>query len=238
MASMLSMQTCKPGRSQDFLLQKAFSGRRLTSHTFSSRRPLQQAKILSAMTTQRLKAKPAKQGTQRIAPARKPTAPKKMGTQQLRQPSVGTQVNRKLQSIAAFGEKGTGFRPRKTGVPRAAPTLLSRVEQLRLLSKAEQAGLLSLAERNGLTLSFIERSGLLSKAESLGLLTAATDRNTPVALTALALLLFVAGPAIVFLTPDSSSALIVAQTVAAAVAVGGGTAAWGGAALIGALQKD
>ena len=112
------------------------------------------------------------------------------------------------------------------------------MEQLRLLSKAEQAGLLSLAERNGLTLSFIERSGLLSKAESLGLLSAATDRNTPGALTALALLLFIAGPAVVYFTPDTSTPLIAAQSIAAAVLLVGGSAAWGGSRLIGALQKE
>lgn len=63
-------------------------------------------------------------------------------------------------------------------------------------------------------------------------------RNTPGALTALALALFVAGPAVVYFTPDSFSALIATQAIAAAVFVGGGAAAWGGAALIGALQKD
>ena len=136
------------------LLRKAFEGRRLPVRHSRSQKSPQQARILSAITTQRLKTKSARQGTQRLAPRSKPNAPKRTGTQQLRQPSVGTQVNRKvlhccclqevcpfltgqctnssllpalqLQSIAAFGEKGTGFRPRKMGTPRAAPTLLSR----------------------------------------------------------------------------------------------------------------
>lgn len=105
-----------------------------------------------------------------------------------------------LQSIAAFGEKGTGFRPRKTGVPRAAPTLLSRfgsifhdqTMQLRsylpvllclmhaicILSRlierrVEQLRLLSKAEQAGL-LSLAERNGLtLSFIERSGLLSKA-----------------------------------------------------------------
>ena len=91
------------GVGQTFPLQKAFTGRRLTSQASKCQRLLQQARIVSAITTQRLRAKPARQGTQRLAPPRKPTAPKNMGTQQLRQPSVGTQVNRKVQNVAAVG---------------------------------------------------------------------------------------------------------------------------------------
>ncbi|CAK0762546.1 hypothetical protein CVIRNUC_002968 [Coccomyxa viridis] len=232
---MPAMQACK---GVSILLQKPFTGRKLHSRAFSDKADRHQGPIAASIATQRLKSRSTRQGTQRLAPPRRPSAPKGSGTQLLKPPSVGTQVNKKLQSIATFGEKGMGFRPRKAGVPRAAPTLLSRVEQLRLLSKAEQAGLLSLAERNGLTLSFIERSGLLSKAESLGLLSAATDRNTPGALTALALILFVAGPAIVYFTPDMSTPLVAFQAISAAVLVAGGSAAWAGAALIGALQKE
>ncbi|EIE20938.1 DUF1118-domain-containing protein [Coccomyxa subellipsoidea C-169] len=187
--------------------------------------------VQAAVVTQRLKARP-NTGTQKIGGLKKKT-----GTQPIKAPGVGTQV-KKLTSIDMFGEKGKGFRPRQSAVPRAAPALLSRVEQLRLLSKAEQAGLLSLAEKNGLTLTFIERSGLLSKAEALGLLSAAADRNTPGALTTLALALFILGPALVYFVPDTSSGLIAAQVAGALLCVAGGSAAWGGASLIGALQKD
>lgn len=63
-------------------------------------------------------------------------------------------------------------------------------------------------------------------------------RNTPGALTALGLALFAAGPALVYFVPDTSSGLIAAQVIGALVCVAGGSAAFGGANLIGALQKD
>lgn len=63
-------------------------------------------------------------------------------------------------------------------------------------------------------------------------------RNTPGALTALALALFVAGPALVYFVPDTSGGLVAAQAVGALLCVAGGSAAWGGASLIGALQKE
>ncbi len=63
-------------------------------------------------------------------------------------------------------------------------------------------------------------------------------RNTPGALTTLALLLFLAGPALVYFVPDSSSGLIAAQAIGALLCIAGGSAAWGGASLIGALQKE
>ncbi|BDA42495.1 hypothetical protein COCOBI_03-3850 [Coccomyxa sp. Obi] len=219
---------------QGSIARKEFVGQTVQMRSTSAKSTRSALRVQAAVVTQRLKAPPSsrKIGTQKIGAPKKKT-----GTQPIKAPSVGTQV-KKLQSIATFGEKGKGFRPRQIGAPRAAPALLARVEQLRLLSKAEQAGLLSLAEKNGLTLSFIERSGLLSKAESLGLLSAAADRNTPGALTTLALLLFLAGPALVYFVPDSSSGLIAAQAIGALLCVAGGSAAWGGASLIGALQKE
>ena len=114
---------------------------------------------------------------------------------------------------------------------------MSRVQDLRLLSKLEQAGLLSLLEKNGLTLTVIEKSGLLSTAEKLGLISAAADRNTPSALYTLATALLVAGPALVYVTPDDSGALIALQAIGALTCILGGSAAFGGASLLSALQR-
>ena len=63
-------------------------------------------------------------------------------------------------------------------------------------------------------------------------------RNTPGTLKALTAALFAAGPALVYLVPDNSTPLVVAQVLGALLCVVGGSAAWGGATLIGALQKD
>ena len=103
-----------------------------------------------------------------------------------------------LTSIALFGEKGKGFRPRQSGPTRAAPALLARYStDLGLLPmhaactyllmwvhqdgcqgfiiccRVEQLRLLSKAEQAGL-LSLAERSGLtLSFIERSGLLSKA-----------------------------------------------------------------
>ncbi|KAK9835177.1 hypothetical protein WJX81_003752 [Elliptochloris bilobata] len=201
-------------------LRTAFGGQRVESQAQRARKLTQRPVVQGAAVTQRLKpGKPP--GTQRLAPKQAPGA--------------GTQVKKKLSSIGLFGAGKEGLRARKEAA--ASPRLLARLEQLRLLSKAEQAGLLSLAERNGLTLTFIEKSGLLSKAESLGLLSAATDRNTPGALFALAVLLGLAAPAIVYLTPDSSSGLVAAQALLAGAAGAGAVGLFFGSSLIAALQK-
>ena len=49
------------GVGQRFPLQKAFTGRRLTSRASKCQRPLQRARIVLAIPTQRLRAKPARQ---------------------------------------------------------------------------------------------------------------------------------------------------------------------------------
>ncbi|KAK9806656.1 hypothetical protein WJX73_004992 [Symbiochloris irregularis] len=119
----------------------------------------------------------------------------------------------------------------------SAPKVLTRVEELRLLSKLEQAGLLSALEKRGLTLSYIENAGLLSKAEKFGVLSAAADRSTPVVLYILSVLLIATGGAVVFFTPDETTAQISIQAIAAALALAAGGAAFSGASLLSALQK-
>eukprot|EP00963_Diacronema_lutheri_P010459 scaffold1053_cov332-Pavlova_lutheri.AAC.13 len=109
------------------------------------------------------------------------------------------------------------------------------VEELRLLSKAEEAGLLSAAEKAGLSLSSIEKMGLLSKAEDFGILTLATDTNAPALLTTIAVVCYAAAPALVYFGPDD---LFVAEAIGAATLAIGGTAAFGGATLLGTLQKS
>lgn len=74
-------------------------------------------------------------------------------------------------------------------------------------------------------------------AENLGLISAAADRNTPSALYTLATALLVAGPALVYFVPDSSTALVAAQAIGALGCVVGGSAAFGGASLLSSLQK-
>jgi hypothetical protein len=59
----------------------------------------------------------------------------------------------------------------------------------------------------------------------------------PGALNALALLLFAAGPAAVYLIPDDTAPLVAAQALIALTAVAGGSAAFGAAALLSTLQK-
>jgi hypothetical protein len=56
-------------------------------------------------------------------------------------------------------------------------------------------------------------------------------------LNALTAILFLAGPAVVYLTPDDSPALIAVQAVVALLCVIGGSAAFGGASLLSTLQK-
>lgn len=159
------------------------------------------------------------------------------GTQTLRAGTVKQTVSgtKKVTAIEVFSKEKT-FRAKQT-VVKPQPKILSRVQDLRLLSKLEQAGLLSVLEKNGLTLSAIEKSGLLSTAENLGLISAAADRNTPSALYTLSTLLFAAGPALVYFTPDDSSALIALQVIGALTCVVGGSAAFGGASLLATLQK-
>lgn len=110
-----------------------------------------------------------------------------------------------------------------------------RVEELRLLSKAEEAGLLSAAEKAGLSLSSIEKMGLLSKAEDFGILTLATDTNAPALLTTVAVVCYALAPALVYFGPDDQ---FVAEAIGAALLALGGTAAFGGATLLGTLQKS
>lgn len=141
-------------------------------------------------------------------------------------------------SSISVGQKGAQFQSRLAGAPAPAPPrILTRVQQLRLLSKVEQAGLLSTLEKSGVTLSALEKSGALSLAEGLGLLSRAADRGTPGLLYAASAALFALGPAAVYAIPDDSGALIALQAVLAGVAVAGGSAAFGGAALLSALQK-
>lgn len=181
---------------------------------------LSQRSIVAAVVTKKLKALPKK--TTSVRPGTvtlKPGTTKKVGTAK-----VGTATKPAPPKPAPAPTTG-------------GPRLLTRIQQLRLLSKVEQAGLLSLLEKNGLTLTAIEKSGALSTAESLGLLSAAADKNTPVLLNTLALLLFVAGPAVVYLTPDDSPLLIGVQVLVALTAILGGSAAFGGASLLSTLQK-
>lgn len=63
-------------------------------------------------------------------------------------------------------------------------------------------------------------------------------RKTPGTLKALTAALFIAGPALVYFVPDTSTPLVAAQVIGALLCVAGGSAAWGGANLIGALQQD
>ena len=93
------------------------------------------------------------------------------------------------------------------------------------------------AEKLGVSLKTIEDLGLLSKAEAVGALSLATDRNSPGLLKSVAGALFVAGPALVFLTPDDGAALIALQLVIGATCAAGGAAALGGGLLLESLQK-
>ena len=79
--------------------------------------------------------------------------------------------------------------------------------------------------------------GLLYRLDSSNLIHLEC-RNTPGTLKALTAALFAAGPALVYFVPDGSTPLVVAQALGALLCVVGGSAAWGGATLIGALQKD
>ncbi|KAL3135896.1 hypothetical protein ABBQ32_007449 [Trebouxia sp. C0010 RCD-2024] len=194
-------------------------------------RTLVRAKVVNV--TRKLKApskSPARKGTQRMQP-------KKTFTQKAKKPSLGTIAKRKLQQGTEIAQaKGASFKTRSPGT--SAPLLLARVQQLRLLSKLEQAGLLSLLEKNGVTLTFIEKSGLLSKAESLGLLSAAANRNTPTLLYRIAAAVYIAGPLLLYIVPDSSTPVVAVQAVIAIACLTGGTAAFGAATLLGTLQKD
>ena len=184
---------------------------------FASKRPFLPARTVAMATgTQTIRGTKTVRGTQKIG---------------------GTTVGgtKRITAIEVFTKEKT-FRNKQT-VAKPTPKILSRVQDLRLLSKLEQAGLLSLLEKNGLTLTVIEKSGLLSTAEKLGLISAAADRNTPSALYTLATALLVAGPALVYVTPDDSGALIALQAIGALTCILGGSAAFGGASLLSALQK-
>jgi hypothetical protein len=145
-------------------------------------------------------------------------------------------IGGKRVKVIQDGDKSAKIRDKVSDQPEAIK-LLSRVEQLRLLSKAEKAGLLSTAENLGLSLSSIEKLGLLSKAEDLGVLSAATNRNTPGALLATALLLLVLGPAFVYLIPEDSTPLVVLQILVAALSVLGGSAAFAASSFVSTLQR-
>ncbi len=86
------------GLGHSLLLQKSFAGHKLAPMPFTMKPASRQVDVMAFITTQRLKAKSQK-GTQRIAPPRKPNAPKKTGTQMVKPPSVGTQVNRKVHPL-------------------------------------------------------------------------------------------------------------------------------------------
>lgn len=62
-------------------------------------------------------------------------------------------------------------------------------------------------------------------------------RQTPSLLFFGAFVLFLIGPAAVYLIPDDSNTLIAAQGAVAAICAFGGAAAFGGASLLSALQK-
>lgn len=199
--------------------------------------------VLTSKDTMRGQAVESIAGSKRpFLPAR--TVAMATGTQTLRPKTArgtqkigGTTVGgtKKITSIEVFTKEKT-FRTKQT-LAKPSPKILSRVQDLRLLSKLEQAGLLSLLEKNGLTLSAIEKSGLLSTAEKLGLISAAADRNTPGALYTLATALLVAGPALVYVTPDDSGVLVALQAIGALACIVGGSAAFGGASLLSTLQK-
>jgi len=62
-------------------------------------------------------------------------------------------------------------------------------------------------------------------------------RDTPGLLFGFAFVLFLIGPAAVYLLPDDSNVLIAVQVIAASVGAFGGAAAFGGASLLSTLQK-
>ncbi|EFN55748.1 hypothetical protein CHLNCDRAFT_134090 [Chlorella variabilis] len=185
----------------------------------------------------------------KVAPKPAPPPPRKTvaGTKKIKATVSGTGTKKvggtktvggtkAVKAIEVFSSEKT-FR-QKQDTTRAAPKVLSRIQQLKLLSKLEQSGLLSLAEKNGVTLSKLEQSGLLSAAESLGVVSLLGDRNFPGTLYALATALLVAGPASVYFLPDDSTALVAVQAVIALSCIAGGSAAWGGATLLSSLQKS
>jgi hypothetical protein len=90
----------------------------------------------------------------------------------------------------------------------------------------------------GLSLSSIEKLGLLSKAEDLGVLSAATNPKTPGNLLATALVLFLLGPAFVYLVPEDSTPLVVLQVLVAAISVIGGSAAFAASSFVSTLQRS
>lgn len=118
-----------------------------------------------------------------------------------------------------------------------APRILTKVEKLRLLTRLEEARVLSTLEKSGLTLSKIEQLGLLSIAEKLGVLSATSSRATPYLVYAIAFGLLVAGPAVVYYTPDDTTAAVIGQFAIAAVCAVGGAVAFGGASLLYTLQQ-
>ena len=65
-----------------------------------------------------------------------------------------------------------------------------------------------------------------------------TYRNTPKVLYRIAAAVYIAGPLLVYLVPDSSTPLVAAQALVAIGCLAGGTAAFGAASLLGALQND
>lgn len=65
-----------------------------------------------------------------------------------------------------------------------------------------------------------------------------TCRNTPKVLYRIAAAVYIAGPLLVYLVPDSSTPLVAAQALVAIGCLGGGTAAFGAASFLSALQRD
>lgn len=65
-----------------------------------------------------------------------------------------------------------------------------------------------------------------------------TCRNTPKLLYRIAAAVYITGPLLLYLIPDSSTPLVAVQALVAVGCLAGGTAAFGAASLLGALQKD
>lgn len=63
-------------------------------------------------------------------------------------------------------------------------------------------------------------------------------RNTPTLLYRIAAAVYIAGPLLLYIVPDSSTPVVAVQAVIAIACLTGGTAAFGAATLLGTLQKD
>eukprot|EP00803_Ostreobium_quekettii_P006611 evm.model.scf_166.10 EVM.evm.TU.scf_166.10 scf_166:61097-63235(-) len=193
--------------------------------------------------SQRLTFKSALGGLSQLGPSQR-GAPHAINTG--RSVSVTAKKKSGTISLPSFSKKATtinvsfseeDFRDKVPVAESPAPRILSKIEKLKLLTKLEEARVLSTLESSGLTLSKIESLGLLSIAERLGVLSATSSRATPYLVYLAALGLLAAGPAVVYLTPDESTAQVIGQFAIAAVCAVGGAAAFGGASLLASLQQ-